>query len=68
VRPGLPSLRDGCVVRAVEAAFRRGNKWKAFRLVHYSVQDDHAHLIVEANDRGALGRGMKRWLRSSRSR
>jgi hypothetical protein len=59
VRPGLPSLRDGSVVRAVEAAFRRGNKWKAFRLVHYSLQDDHAHLIVEAIDRGALGRGMK---------
>jgi hypothetical protein len=40
VRPGLPSLRDGAVVRAVESAFRRGNKWKLFRLVHYSLQDD----------------------------
>jgi hypothetical protein len=38
VRPGLPSLRDGSVVRAVESAFRRGNKWSAFRLVHYSLQ------------------------------
>ncbi len=31
----------------------------AFRLVHYSLQDNHAHLLVEARDRDALGRGMK---------
>jgi len=30
-----------------------------FRLVHYSVQHNHFHLIVEANDQQALGRGMK---------
>ncbi len=30
-----------------------------FRLVHYSLQGNHAHLIVEANDADALGRGMK---------
>jgi len=27
--------------------------------VHYSLQGNHAHLIVEARDRHALGRGMK---------
>jgi putative transposase len=27
--------------------------------VHYSIQDDHAHLIVEAESPEALGRGMK---------
>jgi len=27
--------------------------------VHYSLQGNHAHLIVEARDREALGRGMK---------
>jgi REP element-mobilizing transposase RayT len=27
--------------------------------VELSVQDDHVHLIVEANDNGALARGMK---------
>jgi putative transposase len=59
VRPGLPSLRDQGVVRAVESAFRRGCERGEFRLVHYSLQDDHAHLIVEASDREALGRGMK---------
>ncbi len=30
-----------------------------FRLVHYSLQNTHAHLIVEAHDAEALGRGMK---------
>ena len=27
--------------------------------MHYSLQGNHAHLIVEATDAGALGRGMK---------
>ena len=30
-----------------------------FRINHYSIQDDHVHLIVEADDQDALGRGMK---------
>ena len=30
-----------------------------FRVVHYSVMDNHLHLIVEAADGGALSRGMK---------
>jgi hypothetical protein len=29
------------------------------RLVHYSIQDDHVHLIVEADGVQALGNGMK---------
>jgi hypothetical protein len=58
VRAGLPSLRQGQVVRELESVFRRGNERRRFRLVHYSIQADHAHLIVEASDRDALGRGM----------
>jgi hypothetical protein len=27
--------------------------------VHYSLQSNHAHLVIEARDRDALGRGMK---------
>jgi REP element-mobilizing transposase RayT len=59
VRAGMPSLRQEHVVREIEASFRRGRERKDFRLVHYSLQADHAHLIVEASDRSALGRGMK---------
>ena len=30
-----------------------------FRIVHYSVQRDHLHLIVEAADARALSRGVR---------
>ena len=28
-----------------------------FRVLHFSVQQDHVHLLVEANDKSALARG-----------
>jgi REP element-mobilizing transposase RayT len=31
----------------------------AFRIVHMSIQHDHVHLIVEADDKTALSRGMQ---------
>jgi REP element-mobilizing transposase RayT len=46
-------------VREVERSFARACERGAFRLVHYSLQGNHAHLIVEATSRDALGRGMK---------
>ncbi len=59
VRKDVPSLRSVRLVREVEATFARGCERGEFRLVHYSLQGDHAHLLVEAVDRHALGRGMK---------
>ena len=59
VRKDVPSLRTVRLVKEVERTFARGCERGAFRLVHYSLQGDHAHLIVEAADRDALGRGMK---------
>ncbi len=56
--PGLPSLRETRVVRAIERSFADGCQRGSFRLVHYSLLGNHAHLIVEAHDRDALGRGM----------
>ena len=58
VRRGIASLRNVAVVREVEGSFRKACARVGFRLVHYSIQDDHAHLIVEADDRDTLGRGM----------
>ncbi len=58
LRPGLPSLRDVRVVRTIERSFAKGCEREEFRLVHYSLQGNHAHLIIEARDRIALGRGM----------
>jgi REP element-mobilizing transposase RayT len=57
--PELLSLRTVRVVREIERTFARGCERSEFRLVHYSLQGNHAHLIVEARDQHALGRGMK---------
>jgi REP element-mobilizing transposase RayT len=45
-------------VREIERTFAAGCERPGFRLVHYSLQGNHAHLIVEAHDRETLGRGM----------
>ncbi len=55
----VPSLRKARVVQEIERTFARGCVRPGFRLVHYSLLGNHAHLIVEARDRQALGRGMK---------
>ena len=59
LREDAPSLRTVKVVRELERTFAAGCERPGFRLVHYSLQGNHAHLIVEAQDRDALGRGMK---------
>ena len=58
VREGIPSLRNVRLVREMERSFRRACDQGRFRVVHYSLQGNHAHLIVEAKDAEALGRGM----------
>lgn len=58
LRRNLPSLRTVQLVHEVERTFAAGCDRSGFRLVHYSLQGNHAHLIVEARDRNALGRGM----------
>ncbi len=59
LRPDLPSLRTVPLVRELERSFAAACARPGFRLAHYSLQANHAHLIVEATDRDALGRGMK---------
>jgi len=56
---GLPSLRQGEEYRLLRECFRAGRDRFGFRLVEYSVQVNHLHLIVEAVDRRALARGMQ---------
>lgn len=58
VRPDVPSLRTVSIVHEIERRIATGCERPGFRLVHYSLQGNHAHLIVEADDRSALGRGM----------
>jgi REP element-mobilizing transposase RayT len=43
----------------MERSFAESCERSGFRVVHYSIQSDHGHFIVEAAHREALGRGMK---------
>ena len=38
---------------------RASSERQGFRLAHFSIQRDHLHMIVEAEDRRALTAGMK---------
>ncbi len=58
-RQGLPSLRHARLVREFQRSLGEANERGSFRVVHYSLQRDHAHLIVEAKDKEALASGMK---------
>jgi putative transposase len=58
MRSSLRSLRSQYVVRTVLGALRHSNR-ERFRIVHHSVQANHLHLIVEADDKGALSSGMR---------
>ncbi len=58
--PEMGSLRTkegfAAVREATIAVFKHE---ETFRIVHFSIQRQHVHLIVEANDYAALARGMK---------
>ena len=58
LRAGLRSLRSQQVARTLLGGLRDSNReW--FRVVHYSVQHNHVHLIVEADDTAALSSGVR---------
>jgi len=71
LRPGLPSLRKPGEAARVRAALaivneaaeqvreENGRKSAPFQVVHHSIQSNHLHLIVEAQDRRALTRGVQ---------
>jgi putative transposase len=57
--PEVYSLRSRRCFSVLARAMWSGADRFGFRLVHYSVMGNHMHLLVEAADRRALGRGMK---------
>jgi REP element-mobilizing transposase RayT len=59
LRRGIPSLRQGRFVRAFRRSLGECSVRSGFRVVHYSIQRNHLHFIVEAAGQVALGRGMK---------
>jgi hypothetical protein len=62
---GLPGLRRPAIYRVLCEAFDKSRERAGrleggvFRLVHYSVQSDHLHLVCEAKDRLSLSRGLQ---------
>jgi REP element-mobilizing transposase RayT len=52
-------MRSPEVMKAFRRAFVAGKCRFGFRLVHYSVQENHVHLVCEADDARALSRGMQ---------
>jgi REP element-mobilizing transposase RayT len=59
VLDGLENLRSSGARHTIERALERGADRFGFRLVEYSIQSNHAHLIAEASDRRSLWRGMQ---------
>jgi putative transposase len=54
----LPSLRKQVLFVALRRALGATSRsW--FRVVHFSVQTDHVHCLVEADDAGSLSRGLR---------
>jgi putative transposase len=54
----LPSLRSALAFAAICPAIRSASD-RRFRVVHFSAQTDHLHLIVEASSRERLIRGIQ---------
>ncbi len=59
IRRDLGSLRRVRIVHEVERTWRRSCDRGRFRLVHYSIQRDHVHMIVEAASARDLACGIK---------
>jgi putative transposase len=58
-REGLPSFRsDRLLLEAVRGSIGSSEK-DGFRVVHFSIQSNHLHLIVEAENELTLSRGMQ---------
>ncbi|HVN40942.1 MAG TPA: transposase [Myxococcota bacterium] len=58
IRRDVPSLRRRALVSEMKRSFAVGERGD-FRLVQFSIQRDHLHLLVEASDEQAISRGMK---------
>jgi REP element-mobilizing transposase RayT len=58
MRTTVHGLRDQSVFASARQASARASRTD-FRVVHFSVQDNHLHLLVEAKDKHELTRGMR---------
>jgi REP element-mobilizing transposase RayT len=56
-RRGLPSLRSEAISSVLRDALARSNR-ADFRILHFSIQSDHLHVIVEADSANVRRRGI----------
>jgi putative transposase len=59
VRPDVGNLRTQTRLELLKRAFHDGSSHLGMQVVHFSVQGNHLHLIVEAEGREALSTSMK---------
>lgn len=59
VRRGVWNLRSQRCFGPIAQALRKLRRRDGFRVVHFSVQGNHLHLITEADDRAAMTNGMR---------
>ncbi len=59
LRREIWNLRARRCFRAIRGAFESGCARFGFPLIHFSVQGNHVHMIVQAPDPQSLGRAMK---------
>ena len=55
---GIPSLRSGRLFNTIRTALGTSSNQR-FRVLHFSVQADHLHLLVEANEPTGFERGVR---------
>jgi len=58
-RKDVPRLRRGKTYLAIRRALERTLAKAAFRVVHTSIQRNHLHFLIEADDAQALSHGMR---------
>jgi putative transposase len=59
IRKGFPSLRTKRFIRAFRHSLRQVRLRDDFRVVEYSLQSNHVHMIIEATGNDAMASGMK---------
>ncbi|HEY6912282.1 MAG TPA: transposase [Myxococcales bacterium] len=59
LQPDVGYLRSYHRAKVVEAALRAARERFGARIIHYSIQGNHLHLIVEAESPEALARAMQ---------
>ena len=62
VMAGLPSLRSEETRGVIQGVVREVSQEKRFRIVHFTIQEDHLHLVVETFTAETLRYGMSRFV------